>query len=148
MKHILAIIIGLGFSILSYTQSLTLQVVSTAGNTEYTVGETFITTSTSSKVILTEGFQQVNLYAVITSVNLASKVDVNVYPNPVTDLLTLSVNSDKKWQVTLFDINGRIVLEKKFIGNTQIDFSSFVPGSFILKMNDEYSSVTYNIIKR
>ncbi|XOV68383.1 MAG: T9SS type A sorting domain-containing protein [Fluviicola sp.] len=57
---------------------------------------------------------------------------VQVAPNPVSDLLQLSIDSGK---FALFDITGKMIFSGYFY-NGSIDFSSINSGIYLLKIND------------
>jgi hypothetical protein len=55
--------------------------------------------------------------------------DVFIYPNPVSQILYITSENIRINQVTLIDITGRIVYQRKG-DNRQIDVSSFSPGMY------------------
>lgn len=68
-----------------------------------------------------------------TGINKAPETsNVSVYPNPVIDKLTIETSSTEEIQI--FNMNGALVLSTK---NHDVDVSSFTPGIYILKINNE-----------
>jgi len=60
-----------------------------------------------------------------------------IYPNPVSDLLTLELpeNSDRKLKI--LDIHGRVVVKAKMTGGKQtLHMGSLSPGRYILLFKD------------
>lgn len=77
--------------------------------------------------------------------------DLVVYPNPVSDLLTVSLRTNA-FQVTnmaVYDINGKLVHTQAVIDN-QIEMStrSLASGNYFLRLSDGKNSVTTKFVKR
>lgn len=79
----------------------------------------------------------------ITSEN--NRIKVEVYPNPTTDLLTISLTNDLKkvYRLELFNLEGKLVLYKKDIHETltSVDISKLQQGTYFLKIYLENSLV-------
>lgn len=69
-------------------------------------------------------------------------VDFKLYPNPSEGIFTISFKNDHELiEMTLFDVLGRVVKEKKFINNSNsfsefVDFSDVSGGLYILKIKN------------
>jgi PKD repeat protein len=77
----------------------------------------------------------------------------SVYPNPTADLVTLQTSFDGKttYSIHVFDINGRVVLQRQTRRNKEvIDMSGLQAGAYILEVRDANgaSVSTQHIIKR
>ena len=144
-----------GFTITIYAQ----EAVSTAGNygkttsgsLSWTVGEPVIETITDGTNTLTQGFQQSKL--TVTTINdlKVSGIELSVYPNPTHDFLSIEVKADKQrdFQINLFDINGKLILQKMMTGNKQtIKMQNYKSATYILKVIDDKKEIrTYQIVK-
>ena len=81
-----------------------------------------------------------------------SEEGILVYPNPVHDVLT--VKFDEKTEVErilVYSITGSLVKEikvNKDMTETQVDCSNFVPGTYLLKLNNSKSSYSMQFIKQ
>jgi Leucine-rich repeat (LRR) protein len=78
----------------------------------------------------------------------AFEIGVNLYPNPVTNLLTIEVSNDIQLEkVSLFDIMGK---QLHIEGNsTIISFEHLPSGIYLVKLQDiDGNSITKKIIKR
>lgn len=111
----------------SFGQSKVLEVVASAGgyteNTtagislSWTLGETVIATfaPSGSSIILTQGFQQGNLFTVDVPDPDLPTIDVTIYPNPAIASIWFRFNHAKpngEVIVRVYDISGRVVMEK------------------------------------
>jgi len=76
---------------------------------------------------------------------------LTVYPNPTADNLTLQIKDFNNVKLTyqLFDMNGKLLENKKIIGNeTSIVMSNLVPANYFLKVTKGNKEVkTFKIIK-
>ena len=167
MKHVNCVMIVF---LLFATAIQAQEVVSTAGShgettygsLSWTVGEPVIETITDETNTLTQGFQQSRL--TVTAINNLKipGIELSVYPNPVADYIVLSIDDVKtngrssQLSLQLYDINGKLILQKKMAGNKQtINMQNYKPGTYILKIFQETDNstdakfcVSYKIIKK
>lgn len=99
-------------------------------HTDWAVGEAVIQTGTGTNLIVTQGFEQPQQNFVgIQEENSISGDELSVFPNPVTDEVTLLINMGSEGNLiyNLFDIKGAFI-EKMIIpcnGNKQEQKISF-----------------------
>ncbi len=55
---------------------------------------------------------------------------IRVYPNPVTDFITMAMENPSDYQVNLYDSRGRLLLSKAFGQTVSIDVSDFQDGLY------------------
>ena len=166
MKNYLLIILVLTASVSVKAQQL--EVVATSGDfykkssgsISWTLGEVAIETLSETNYILTQGFQQSKL--TVTAINdlKVPGIELSVYPNPTNSFLSIEVKTDKQRDLllSLFDLNGRLILQKKMTGNKQtINMQNYKSGTYILKVMLEKDSSrkdtmhcvsTFRIIKK
>ena len=75
---------------------------------------------------------------------------ISLYPNPFNSSITLKTTLNNKiYNVTLFDISGRIIIVKKDINSTskKINLSNLTNGSYFLKINTGSGEIVKKIIK-
>lgn len=103
-------------------------------------------TSTNGVVHITDGV----LLPVSTSIAELDNLDILVYPNPAANQLNISLNSDELLDLTLLDVNGKIVLSRTVssFSNT-IDISRIDAGLYFLRIgnNQNYSTTKIQITK-
>ena len=154
MKKILFVIIICSGEMFVQAQTLTPQVLSTAGTSfvngtnvlDWTLGEPATFTLNNGTNLLTQGFHQNDL--LITQVeNLDNSFGVTVFPNPTADFV--QIQFDKATDnnlIELFSVEGKLLLSETKNATTisQIDISKYANGTYLLKIN---KSKTYQIIK-
>ena len=123
-----------------------------AGAVSFTVGQPFYQTATSDAGSLTAGVQQAYTISVVDGIdNTQIKLEAEVYPNPVTDRLTLSVvdASDSNLHYTLTDNNSRTLATADIAdAQTSIDMTRYVQGVYFLRVDDGERVVkTFKIVK-
>ena len=123
----------------------------TSGSLSWTIGEPVIETITDGTNTLTQGFQQSKL--TVTAINDLEipGIELSVYPNPTNSFLSIEVKADKQRDLllSLFDLNGRLILQKRMTGNKQtIEMQNYKPATYILKVTEGNKEIrTYQIVK-
>ncbi len=109
-----------------------------------TVGEAVITTIFGNRHFLTQGFQQPVLINTDPSFTDDSFDAVDVFPNPVASLLTVSfrIRELTTYFVNVYDASGRLLIARKYENMTSqdkyLDFSNFTKGLYFIHV---YSSI-------
>ena len=90
------------------------------------------------------------LLPISTSIEEIDNLDILVYPNPAANQLNISLSSDELLDLTLLDLNGKIVLSRTVsdFSNT-IDISRIDAGLYFLRIgnNQNYSTTKIQITK-
>lgn len=125
-------------------QSLSPTVVATAGetytsptvNVEWTLGELMIE-SYAGTLVLTQGFHQPTVQITSLKDLAASLGTIKVYPNPTTSSLSIESEKHGNLQVALWDMNGRLLLQKRLSATiSQLELSHLPQGIYVLRMTD------------
>lgn len=129
MKKLYSLLLSLSIfgAVSAQITQLTPQVFASAGkyatsptlNLSYTIGEPIIATFVDVKLILTQGFQQPEDDFTISVPEFAEQYGViNVFPNPFTETLNISVDTDKQHDlyIYMYDMTGRQV-KSQFLAN-------------------------------
>jgi hypothetical protein len=132
------------------------EVVSTQGdsyssgvaNIDFTIGEVVIDTGTDGSNDLTQGFHQTN-WTFVSVQDHVSNYEVDVYPNPTQDLLKIQTGDYNNVSYTLFDSQGRIVLQNQLISDlTTIQVAHLATGTYTLRLNNKEENLkTFTLIK-
>ena len=81
------------------------------------------------------------------AVNAVSFANVKFAPNPTNGVLRIS--ADNNYNVTVYDITGRVVATSVMTNNTtSIDLTKAQSGVYLVKLNNGQTSATYKIIKK
>ncbi|MFB6318396.1 T9SS type A sorting domain-containing protein [Saccharicrinis sp. FJH54] len=122
------------------------------GSASYSIGQMVYKTKSSSDYSLSEGVQQPFEISVLTKNNelLENDIELKVFPNPATDLVTLSLkeNDIKDLTYKLYNLKGKLLQSKIITGTTNISFKELSPSTYLLKVivkEEEY--MTFKIIK-
>ena len=126
----------------SYGQSLEQFIIGSAGNfssastgtsLSWTLGEPMISTENSSSAILTQGFQQ-PLVVTPLSTNLSQNQSVNlqVFPNPTLEKVTLEKETNTALNAELLDILGQSIDHYSLVENQTIISLETLPAATYL----------------
>lgn len=73
--------------------------------------------------------------------------DVSIYPNPVSDLLTIKTVTNKKLAYTFTDLMGKKILNGTLKNSNQVSIVSLKSGIYILNLIDGTSQKQFKIVK-
>ncbi len=73
---------------------------------------------------------------------------LNIYPNPTSDKITIESSIEKSYNVEILDANGRLVFGDKFENTTTIDVESWATGVYLIKLENENEIVQGKFIKK
>ncbi|CDF78750.1 hypothetical protein containing pectin lyase fold [Formosa agariphila KMM 3901] len=73
----------------------------------------------------------------------------SIYPNPVNDIIFIKNSQIREFDITVFDLNGRVLLYKSVsTTETNIDVSSLATGLYLIKVKSGVSEFTQRILKQ
>jgi aminopeptidase N len=72
----------------------------------------------------------------------------SVRPNPAHYGIQVRSNSSGRTQISLIDVQGKILLQDSFYEEMEIDLMPFNAGVYIVKMMDEASSYCFRVVKQ
>lgn len=135
-------------------QTSILEVVSPAGSyfvnegagisISWTLGEPVTATfvNEGAGIILTQGFQQGNMFATSLPENISSTFSAQIYPNPAKTEATIKVSAPglAKVNVQVFDITGRIIIFESFEPTAsehqyKLNVSTLKQGIYLVKVS-------------
>jgi hypothetical protein len=154
LKLSIVLLLGLGLTGLQ-AQKATLTAGGNAsgsgGSVSYSVGQIAYTVNAGTNGSAVQGVQQPYEISVGLEEAKGISLSCSVYPNPANDILTLKVENYTHSTLTfsLYDINGKLLENKKLAGNeTNIDMSNLIPATYFLKVIDNNKEVsTFKIVK-
>jgi hypothetical protein len=161
-RAILTFICGLSIIILN-AQIQNSDLISTSGDyfvssnisMSWSLGELETETFSTSSVILTQGFQQpVFNITSIKNNSLVTDLNIEVYPNPVSNYLTIkNYNPSVNLTYRLYDIYGKLLISQESNSNdgmyTRINLTDLAQGNYLIQIfgNDKRQSKIYKLIK-
>ena len=121
------------------------------GSASYTVGQVFYTTQTGTNgKSAVQGVQQPYEISTATGINETTiHLEMIVFPNPTTDYLTLKVEKPAGLSFQLFDLQGKVIENKKVTATTSsIKMKKLPKAVYFLKITKDNQVVkTFKIIK-
>jgi hypothetical protein len=128
------------------------QATGTGGSVSYSVGQIAYSSLSGTNGSLIQGVQQPYEISIITSINdLAIDLKAQVYPNPTTDQLILSIGSNevKNLRYVLVDLQGKVLKSDRIINlNSTLDMSKLSNGAYFLRVLSNNKQVkAFQIIK-
>jgi hypothetical protein len=136
--------------LLSFSQTITPQVIATAGDfaigqgftLAWTVGEVAVASYETPSIRLTEGFHQPDVY--VTSIRDELNLGVLVYPNPARHSFTLQkgeLNPQSLHQLQIIDVMGKIVFEQSLQQDKTKEeiylFESLSAGTYFIQIRNK-----------
>ncbi len=117
----------------------------------WTLGETIVPTFSSSNSILTQGFQQ-QLVVTPLEENLETHVRITIFPNPASDIATITFNEpvESEIRVLLLNAQGQLVktdfIEPSMV-EKQIDLKDIPGGIYFIRLTEGKLSNVYKVVK-
>jgi hypothetical protein len=160
MKRLTVIVVFV-FSALSARSQVKQEVIASAGgyNTatgislSWTLGETIIPAFTSGDgaLVLTHGFQQQLIVTTIEE-NIDVPVEVKIYPNPASDLITIAFETEVQSVIgiTMLDSHGRLVKTDKIepsMAEKQMNLQDLPSGIYYLRLIKGKLINVYKVVK-
>ena len=104
------------------------------GTVSYSVGQVVYTTNTGTNGSLSQGVQQPYLVSTTVGINETS-IQLNAYPNPTTNNLTLTTDDSESLSYQLFNIQGAEISSKTLNSKTSnISLEGHPPATYFLKV--------------
>ena len=74
---------------------------------------------------------------------------IKLYPNPTKGLVIIDNDLETELQISVYDIKGRLLLNKKLgLDTNSVDLSNFNNGVYLLKMKSEFGEISKRVIKK
>jgi len=122
----------------------------TGGTASYSVGQVVYTTATGTNGSVAQGVQQPYEISTTVGINETSiNLEMSVYPNPTIDYLTLKVEDNFNLSYQLYDLQGKVIENKKVNTNSTIIKMEGLPKAvyFLKVVNNKQAVKTFKIIK-
>jgi len=70
----------------------------------------------------------------LTSIEENNSIDIAMYPNPFNEVINLTINEAGNFEINLYDVAGRIVLNQKIEDKTSINTMQFEKGIYFYEL--------------
>lgn len=122
------------------------------GTVAYSVGQIVYTTNTGTTGSVAQGVQQAYEISIVTGLeDTQISLNMQAYPNPTTDYLTLNVGNFELSTLNfqLYDISGKLIESRKIISSTEtIAMGNLSSATYFLKVSNNNNEVkSFKIIK-
>jgi hypothetical protein len=149
------------FPLLAAAQLAKQDVIASAGgynatadiSISWTLGETIVPTyeNIPSNLILTHGFQPQLIITAVEKI-LENVVNITIYPNPASDIVTITFDEavDDEIQVSFLNAQGKLVktdIIEATMAEKQINLQDLPGGIYFLKLTKGKLSNVYKVVK-
>jgi len=156
MKNLIGFsLVFIFFTPLLYSQTNTLSAggdaSSSSGSVSYSIGQIDYISASGSNASLNQGVQQPFELFIISGTGEEILLEVSVYPNPVSSLLSLKFTSSnyKDTHYKIISLEGKTLKEKDIESEqTYIDMMDFPASTYLLSISKDHKEIkTFKIIK-
>lgn len=86
---------------------------------------------------------------VLSSSSFDVASNVNLYPNPTNGTLNIDLNNLTNVSVSVYDLNGRVILNRDLSDNeNSVDLSNFQTGMYLFKIKSSEGEINKKVIKK
>ena len=155
MKYLVIVLL---VTTIGYSQTISKQVIGTAGKTQsnsnlkvsWTAGEPVVGLMTAGNNQLGNGYYPaLNLQALSVEDNTMD-VQLKVYPNPTSQSLYVSHPEMNSFRITIVDLNGKQLYSGTINKDEPLDVSNYTQGMYMVTIENATTNKknTYKIIKK
>ena len=159
MKKLILTSVLAFFSLPLLAQTALKSSVSSTGNTLkkdgiqlcFTVGEIAIRECENASLHLSEGFINPHIFTPLKIQDYQNLPGVEIYPNPVADIMHVSLPEDSVYETYLYDLNGKMLLQRQISGSSGIlDLENKAKGIYILWVIDRknHKKAQFKVLKK
>lgn len=89
---------------------------------------------------------QVNVVDITTGVQpIKTNSTISVYPNPASEKIYIDLSGEKELSISLFDVTGKLIINKTINANSFVDISFLNNGSYTLTIKTESGAINKKI---
>jgi hypothetical protein len=77
----------------------------------------------------------------VSSLQDNDQIELNVYPNPMSDLLNIEVAKADQYILNVYTATGQLLLNTEFKNNYQLNTSNYDAGFYLLRIEDKNGNV-------
>jgi hypothetical protein len=143
---------------MGYSQTISKQVIGTAGKTQsnsnfkvsWTTGEPVVGLMTAGGNQLGNGYYPAMDLQALSIDDATLNIEIKLYPNPTTQSLYVSHPELNSFGIQIVDLNGKQVYSGTISKDQPLDVSSYTQGMYLITVENKESNKknTYKIIKK
>jgi hypothetical protein len=155
MKYLIVILL---VTSIGYSQTISKQVIGTAGKTQsnsnfkvsWTAGEPVVGLMSAGGHQLGNGYYPAMNLQALSIDDATLNVQIKVYPNPTSQSLYVSHPELNSFQIQITDLNGKQVYIGTIEKEIPLDVSNYTQGMYLITIENKESNKknTYKIIKK
>ena len=73
--------------------------------------------------------------------------NIQIYPSPSTNFINIKNTNYTKSKISIFNLNGELLITKCFINNTKLDIKNLKKGIYLIKVQTDKEIITKKMIK-
>lgn len=105
---------------------------------DYRITTTHNNETVTADLTMTNDINQTILLFPVGTKNVLTEADIKVFPNPVSDYLSLELPFQEIWNVTILDATGKVLYQKTTTDTIQfLDFRNYASGTYFVQVQDE-----------
>ena len=155
-----SILVFLLFSISSYSQTISKQVISPGGSTyengnnklSYTAGEVVVgaMTDEDGSYQLGNGYYPSLDLSTLNTESTELKLHVKVFPNPTKEVVYITHPTENLFEVKITDVSGKQILQTAYQNLQPLRIQNLTTGTYFVRVTikDSKQTNTYKIIKQ
>ncbi len=155
MKHLIIIFL---ISTIGYSQSISRQVIGSAGKTQsnanlkvsWSAGEPVVGLMTAGGNQLGNGYYPAKDVQALKIQENALDLQIKVYPNPTSEMLYVSHSVLNTFSIQIMDLNGKKIYSGTITKDTPLNVSNYTPGMYLVTIASKEANKknTYKFIKK
>lgn len=155
MKKLLFVLL---IPVMGYSQTISKQVIGTAGKTQnnstfkvsWTAGEPVVGLMTAGGNQLGNGYYPALDIQALSLEDNTLAIEFKVYPNPTSQLLYVSHPEFNNFHIQIANLNGKLIHSGTIEKETPLDVSNYAQGMYLVNIEDTatHKKNTYKVIKK
>ena len=120
------------------------------GHSNYSIGMTDLDNDGKKDLVLSQINGSMNYWLNQTSISAAvndAEVSVNIYPNPVRDVLHLGITSTQPIIYQITDLQARVVQQGKLMASNSVNVNNLTPGVYIIEIRENHRIYVGKFVK-
>ena len=155
MKYLILLLL---VSVISYSQTISRQVIGSAGKTQsnsnlkisWSAGEPVVGLMTAGGNQLGNGYYPAKDVQALKIQDNVLDLQLKVYPNPTSQMLFVSHPELNSFSIQITDLNGKQIYSAAINKNQSLDVSNYTQGMYLVTVENKEANKknTYKIIKQ